>query len=163
MHRILFVCTGNICRSPTAEVVFRAKAQAAGLGERVFVDSAGTASYHVGEPADGRSAEAARRRGYRFEGQIARQVRANDFETFDLILALDAGHLAALRRLCPPARRDRLALLMDHASPPWAGSDVPDPYYGGAGGFDDVLDRIEDACDGLVERLKAVPLVSEKS
>lgn len=146
-RRILFFCMGNICRSPTAEGVMRAKLAAAGLD--VEVDSAGTHGYHVGAPPDARSQDHALRRGYDLSGLRARQLVAKDFERFDLVLAMDGDNLAHAERLCPPGRRDRLKLLLDYA-PQLGQRHVPDPYYGGAAGFEDVLDLVEAACDGLI-------------
>ncbi|RZL38427.1 MAG: low molecular weight phosphotyrosine protein phosphatase [Rubrivivax sp.] len=149
-RRILFFCMGNICRSPTAEGVMRAKLAAAGLD--VEVDSAGTHGYHIGAPPDERSQQHAWLRGYDLSALRARKLLAEDFERFDLVLAMDADNLAHARSLCPPGQRHRLKLLMDYA--PHAGNPhVPDPYYGGAAGFDEVLDLVEAACDGLVASL----------
>jgi protein-tyrosine phosphatase len=153
-RRILFFCMGNICRSPTAEGVMRAKLAAAGLD--IEVDSAGTHGYHVGAPPDARSQRHARQRGYDLGALRARRLEARDFERFDLVLAMDADNLANAERLCPPAQRHRLKLLMDYA--PQAGSrEVPDPYHGGDAGFEDVLDLVEAACDGLVDTLRRGP------
>ncbi|NCT82600.1 MAG: low molecular weight phosphotyrosine protein phosphatase [Comamonadaceae bacterium] len=150
-RRILFFCMGNICRSPTAEGVMRAKLAAAGLD--VEVDSAGTHGYHVGAPPDARSQQHAARRGYDLSALRARQLVAQDFDRFDLVLAMDDDNLARAERLCPPAQRQRLKLLLDYA--PQAGKrHVPDPYYGGAAGFEEVLDLVEAACDGLIEVLR---------
>ena len=151
-RRILFFCMGNICRSPTAEGVMRAKLKAAGLD--VEVDSAGTHGYHVGAPPDERSQEHAHKRGYDLSTLRARKLVAEDFARFDLVLAMDDDNLANAQRLCPPSQRHRLKLLMDYA--PDAGNPhVPDPYYGGAAGFDEVLDLVEAACDGLIASLRA--------
>ncbi|MBV8037068.1 low molecular weight protein-tyrosine-phosphatase [Roseateles sp.] len=151
-RRILFFCMGNICRSPTAEGVMRAKLAAAGLD--VEVDSAGTHGYHVGEPPDERSQAHAARRGYALGALRARKLIAADFSRFDLVLAMDEDNLANAQVLCPPAQRHRLKLLMDYA--PRAGRPhVPDPYYGGTAGFEEVLDLVEAACDGLVAALRA--------
>ena len=150
---VLFVCTGNICRSPTAEVVLRHKVEAAGLQDRVHIASAGTHDYHVGNPADERSCEHARLRGYDLGAHRAKQVEPLDFERFDLILALDAGHLELLAQDCPPGQRHKLKRLMEFA-PPGLPADVADPYYGGRQGFETVLDHIEAACDGLLEHLQ---------
>ncbi|MBW8845912.1 MAG: low molecular weight phosphotyrosine protein phosphatase [Burkholderiales bacterium] len=150
VRRILFFCMGNICRSPTAEGVMRAKLAAAGLD--VEVDSAGTHGYHVGDPPDERSQAHAARRGYDLSTLRARRLEAADFGRFDLVLAMDGANLAQAQRLCPPGQRHRLKLLMDYA--PHAGrAHVPDPYYGGAAGFDDVLDLVEAGCDGLIAEL----------
>jgi len=148
---ILFVCMGNICRSPTAEGVFRARAEAAGLD--LLIDSAGTHAYHVGNAPDLRSTHHAARRGYDLSTQRARQVSREDFERFDFVLAMDRENLELLLRDCPPQHRHKVRLFMSFASR--SGSDVvPDPYYGGALGFDTVLDYIEDASDGLLAALR---------
>ena len=153
MVKVLFVCTGNICRSPTAEGVFRRMVEDTGLDGRISADSAGTEGFHIGESPDSRSAQAARARGYPIDDLRARQVRPRDFESFDLILAMDRGHLGQLRRLCPPELAGRVKLFLDYA--PWAGTrDVPDPYYGGPGGFTRVLDLIEAGCRGVLEALE---------
>ena len=149
---VLMVCTGNICRSPTAEFVLRRKVEEAGLQEQVRVASAGTYDGHVGSPADERSADHARRRGYDLSRHRARQVHAQDFERFDLILALDDGHLDLLEDDCPPGQRHKLRRLMDFA-PLGFPREVADPYYGGREGFETVLDHIEAACDGLLREL----------
>ncbi|MFN3862232.1 MAG: low molecular weight protein-tyrosine-phosphatase [Roseateles sp.] len=150
-RRILFFCMGNICRSPTAEGVMRAKLAAAGLD--IEVDSAGTHGWHVGAPPDARSQAHARRRGYDLSPLRARQLVRDDFEHFDLLLAMDGDNLAHAERLCPPQHRQRLQLLLDYA-PQTGRRDVPDPYYGGAAGFEEVLDLVEAACDGLLARLR---------
>ncbi|CAM3942364.1 low molecular weight protein-tyrosine-phosphatase [Roseateles saccharophilus] len=154
VRRILFFCMGNICRSPTAEGVMRARLTATGLD--VEVDSAGTHGWHAGEPPDGRSQAHALRRGYDLGALRARQLEAADFDHFDLVLAMDDDNLIQARRLCPPARRERLKLLMDYA--PGTGSRiVPDPYYGGEADFERVLDLVEAACDGLLASLSPAP------
>jgi low molecular weight protein-tyrosine phosphatase len=151
--RILFVCLGNICRSPTAEVVFRAVASREAPDIAVEIDSAGTAAYHVGEPPDRRTRQAAARRGYDLSALRARVVEAGDFDRFDLILAMDRENLRALERRAPAGTRERLRLFLEFA--PEAGvSEVPDPYYGGANGFEDVLDLIEAASRGLIQHLR---------
>ncbi len=150
---ILFVCMGNICRSPTAEGVFRSRAQAAGLSDALHIDSAGTHGYHVGKPPDARSQEYAAKRGYDLSDQRSRQVAASDFEKFDYLLAMDRENLALLEAACPPQHRHKLHLFMRFAKN--SDSDVvPDPYYGSGEGFDLVLDYIEDASDGLIEALR---------
>jgi protein-tyrosine phosphatase len=144
---------GNICRSPTAEAVFREVLRVEGTGLTVHVDSAGTHGYHVGEPPDARAITAARRRGYRMEELRARRVEPGDFERFDLLLAMDEDNLAFLRRIAPADRRERARLLLDFA--PQAGRrDVPDPYYGGEAGFEEVLDLVEEAARGLLDELR---------
>ncbi|MFG6416046.1 low molecular weight protein-tyrosine-phosphatase [Roseateles sp. DC23W] len=150
-RRILFFCMGNICRSPTADGVMRAKLKAAGLD--IEVDSAGTHGYHVGAPPDERSQEHALKRGYDLSPLRARRLLARDFSDFDLVLAMDADNVAHARALCPPAQRHRLKLLLDYA-PHLGRHHVPDPYYGGAAGFEEVLDLVEAACDGLLATLR---------
>ncbi|HEV2443234.1 MAG TPA: low molecular weight protein-tyrosine-phosphatase [Steroidobacteraceae bacterium] len=154
--RILFVCLGNICRSPTAEVVFRAVASREAPDIVLEIDSAGTAGYHVGEQPDGRTRQAAARRGYDLSALRARVVEPRDFEYFDLILAMDRENLRALERRAPPDGRDRLRLFLEFA-PETGISEVPDPYYGGPNGFEDVLDLIEAASRGLIEHLRRQP------
>ena len=158
-YRILCVCTGNICRSPTAEGVLRAKFEAAGLEGQVEIDSAGTHGYHIGDPPDPRSQAAALERGYDLSDQRARRVAASDHDRFDLILAMDGGHLAALEAQSPGNARAKCRMMMSFASSNGSavGSaqgpqapDVPDPYYGATDGFGLVLDMIEEAADGLV-------------
>lgn len=151
--RILFVCLGNICRSPTAEVVFRALALREAPDIVLEVDSAGTAAYHVGELPDRRTRQAAARRGYDLSALRARIVEADDFEHFDLILAMDRENLRALERSAPPHARERLRLFLEFA-PETGVSEVPDPYYGGPNGFEDVLDLIEAASRGLIAHLR---------
>jgi protein-tyrosine phosphatase len=149
---VLFVCTGNICRSPTAEGVFRRRSEAAGL-KGLVIDSAGTHGYHVGEPPDARSQEFAAKRGYDLSMQRARLVIASDYSKFDYLLAMDRQNLAMLEAKCPPQHRHKLILFMLFAKNS-AVDVVPDPYYGGGSGFDLVLDYIEDASDGLIDVLK---------
>ncbi len=152
MHRILFVCLGNICRSPTAEAVFRARAEAAGL--LVRADSAGTGGWHAGLPPDPRAIEHAALRGYDLTRLRAREVTPDDFVAFDHVLAMDASNIDALDRLRPAWRPEaaRPQLLMTYA--PHAGAaEVPDPYYAGPDGFELVLDLVEAASDGLIASL----------
>ncbi len=151
--KILFVCMGNICRSPTAEGLFRQLLVQHRLQDQVLVDSAGTHAYHVGNPPDPRAQEAARRRGVDLSALRARQVCLEDFAIFDYILAMDEDNLAHLRALCPPAQEHKLSLLLNHA-PALGLREVPDPYYGGSTGFERVLDMIEMACMGLLEFLR---------
>lgn len=152
-YSVLFLCMGNICRSPTAHGVFRHRVQAAGLTDRVRVDSAGTHNYHPGEPPDSRSQRHASKRGYDLSDLRARQMLAADFEAHDLILVMDWDNLSMAQELCPPPLAHKLKRLTEFClrmdSPV-----VPDPYYGGATGFDDVLDLVEDACEGLLEHVQ---------
>jgi protein-tyrosine phosphatase len=150
---ILFVCMGNICRSPTAEGVFRQRAELAGLADLLLIDSAGTHGYHVGAGPDARSARHAAARGVDLSAQRSRRVRASDFEEFDYLLAMDHDNLALLEAACAPGHRHKLGLFMHYAT--HSGSDVvPDPYYDGDQGFERVLDYIEDASDGLIAALR---------
>lgn len=151
--KILFVCMGNICRSPTAEGVARICIEKAGLSGHFELDSAGTHAYHVGEPPDTRAQKAAKGRGYDLSGLRARQVKAADFLRFDRILAMDRDNLALLMQACPPDQQHRLALFLDFGSDPGV-REVPDPYYGGSEGFEYVLDLAEDASRGLIEALR---------
>lgn len=151
-YAILMCCMGNICRSPTAEGVLRAKLAAAGLEPLVELDSAGTHEYHLGHPPDPRAQRHALQRGYDLSALRARKVGLPDFDRFDLILAMDRENLAGLARLRPDAG-DKLRLLMSFATRHHT-DEVPDPYYGEGDGFERVLDYIEDACDGLVEMLR---------
>lgn len=150
MTKVLFVCMGNICRSPTAEGVFVKMVRDAGLEGVVKVDSAGTHAYHVGEPPDLRAQQSARKRGYDIAELRARQITQDDFRDFDLILAMDWENLALLQQQCPRAHKHKLHLLMRFAGEHDAAT-VPDPYYGGPEGFNTVLDYVEDACQGLIE------------
>ncbi len=155
--RLLFVCLGNICRSPTAEGAMRGLVREAGLDGTITLDSAGTGGWHVGSAPDTRATAAARARGIDLEGS-ARQVTREDFERFDLILAMDRSNLRDLRELAPdePAReRVRLLREFDPASAGASDLDVPDPYYGGPGGFDEVLDLVGAACAGLLAEIRA--------
>jgi protein-tyrosine phosphatase len=157
MVKVLFVCTGNICRSPTAHGVFRALVEREGLAGRIAVDSAGTHAYHAGEPPDRRSTEAARKRGFELKDLKARQVVKADFDTCDLILAMDRGQLGLLAGQCPPERQGALALFLSFA-PHLNLLDVPDPYYGSGDGFERVLDMIEAGSAGLLDHIRATLL-----
>ena len=150
--RILFVCLGNICRSPTAEGVLRALAAREAPELPLEVDSAGTADYHVGQPPDPRTRAAAARRGYDLSALRARTVDVADFDRFDLILAMDRENLGALKRRAPSHAHERLRLFLEFA--PDAPEDVPDPYYGGPNGFEEVLDLVETATRGLLTHLR---------
>jgi protein-tyrosine phosphatase len=150
--KVLMVCMGNICRSPTAEGVLRRKLADAGLGRLVDVDSAGTHGYHVGNPPDPRAQRHAAKRGYDLTRLRARRVREEDFDRFDLVLAMDEDNLSELESLRRPESRAELGLLMDHCD--GRGRVVPDPYYGDAAGFERVLDDVEAACEGLLAHLR---------
>jgi protein-tyrosine phosphatase len=151
---VLFVCTGNICRSPTAEGVFRHLARERGVLDLLRIDSAGTHDYHVGEAPDARSVEHAARRGYDLAPLRARQVSGADFREFDRILAMDRGHLRQLKAMAPAGSPARVAMFLDHSGS-WRGLDVPDPYYGGSRGFEEVLDMVEEASARLLEEILA--------
>ena len=148
---VLFVCMGKICRSPTAEGVFRHFVNEAGLAERITADSAGTHAYHVGEPPDRRANAAAERRGVSLTDLKARRVRESDFEEFDIIIAMDESNQARLVDQAPDEHRDKVQLFLSFASV--SETEVPDPYYGGAAGFERVLDLVEEASRGLLETL----------
>ncbi len=152
--RVLMVCTGNICRSPTAEGVLRHKLVQAGMADQVEVESAGMVDYHAGSPPDHRAQHSALRRGYDLSRQRARQLRASDFERFDLLLAMDTEHLDRLVDMSPGPLVDRIKLLMDYAPAHARGTSVPDPYYGAPAGFERVLDMVEEACEGLLTDLR---------
>ncbi|MEO7741738.1 MAG: low molecular weight protein-tyrosine-phosphatase [Usitatibacter sp.] len=151
---MLIVCTGNICRSPTGEGVLRHLARERGLADGIEVASAGTHDYHVGDCPDSRTLEHARQRGYDLSAQRAMQVTRDHFNEFDYILAMDRGHLRILKGLAPPGARARLGLFLE-ASTRWKGEDVPDPYYGGAQEFEQVLDMVEEAADRWLDRIEA--------
>jgi protein-tyrosine phosphatase len=152
-YRVLFVCMGNICRSPTAHGVFETLVAQAGLSDRIEVDSAGTHSYHVGAPPDGRSQEHALKRGYDLSSQRARQLVRQDFADFDLVLVMDRDNLALAQKACPPGQLHKVRRLAEffqrHNSPV-----VPDPYQGGAKGFEHVLDLVEDGCQDLLRHVQ---------
>ena len=150
---VLFVCMGNICRSPTAHGIFESLVAAHGLEEQNFIDSAGTHAYHIGEPPDQRSQQAAAVRGIDLSAQRARQAERADFERFQYILAMDKDNLRGLQRLAGSAPTQHVHLFMNFASR-WDESEVPDPYYGGEHGFERVLDMVEDAAEGLLNHIK---------
>ena len=147
---VLFVCLGNICRSPTAEAVFRHKAAAAGLD--VTIDSAGTHGYHIGSAPDKRSQSAGIAKGYKFDGIACRKVAHEDFDKYDYILAMDKSNLANLQKVSDSAYHPKIKLFLSFANSDH--QEVPDPYYGGKKGFELVLDLIEQASDGLIEDIK---------
>ncbi|EIZ1343907.1 low molecular weight phosphotyrosine protein phosphatase [Vibrio parahaemolyticus] len=149
MKRILVVCMGNICRSPTGEAVLRAKAKE--LGVDVDIDSAGTIGYHTGNTPDSRAMAAGKQRGYSFKGMRARQVSVQDFEDFDLVLAADKANLADLLDTCPAEHRHKVSLFLSHSNSSY--DEIPDPYYGGDDGFELVLDLIEEASVAVLQKL----------
>lgn len=150
---VLFCCMGNICRSPTAEAVFRARVEEAGLAQQITIDSVGTHDYHIGNPPDLRTQRAAMGRGYDMSMLRGRQVEVADFSRFDYVLAMDNANMAILYRLCPKEQRDRLGLFLEYAQK-HKQREVPDPYYGGEDGFERVLDMVEDAAEGLLFHIK---------
>ncbi len=147
---VLFVCMGNICRSPSAEGVFRAAIRKLKMADRFVIDSAGTHDYHTGEPPDARAIDHAERRGYDISQLRARPVTAEDFDKFDFILAMDHVNLRHLQSICPARCQHKLELLLDYGRE-HAGHEVPDPYSGGAREFERALTMIEDGCKGLAE------------
>ena len=157
MYKVLFVCTGNICRSPTAEGVFRQIVGHAGLGDVISVDSAGISGWHAGEPPDARAADTALKNGVDIGSLRARKVVRDDFKDFDLIIALDSTHFRALEEMRPgfSPEHDRAVLdLMMRFAPQYGTEDVPDPYYGGKEGFQNVFNMIESACEGLLNYIR---------
>lgn len=154
MVKVLFVCLGNICRSPTAEGVFRAIVDEAGLGDLVKIDSAGTSGWHIGDPPDERGQRAALTRGYDLSQQRARKVGRRDFETFDYIIGMDSRNVADLSAMAPAGTRDKVSLFLAFA-PETGEREIPDPYYGGPDGFDQVLDLVEAASRGLLADIRA--------
>jgi len=152
--KVLFVCTGNICRSPTAEGVFLHMVRRAGMEKIVQVDSAGTHGYHIGDRPDPRSQAAAARRAYDLSKLRARRLLADDYERFDYLLAMDRGHLSIMLRNSPPAHREKIRLFMDFA-PQQTHREVPDPYYGDNDGFELVLDLVEAASRGLLQAIRS--------
>ena len=151
---VLFVCMGNICRSPTAQGVFESLIAAEGLAHVVAADSAGTSAYHIGHPPDGRATEAAAKRGIDLAGYRARQVALADFHDFHLVLAMDRDNFGAMKRILPPGRESRLRMFLEFA-PALGIEDVPDPYYGGADGFEQVLDMIEAGSRGVLAHIRS--------
>lgn len=150
---VLFVCMGNICRSPTAEGVFRHLVRQENLESIIQTDSAGTHAYHIGNPPDARALTTAERRGIELQDLRARRVLAEDFDLFDYVLAMDRENYAILSELCPPGSENRLRMFMEFA-PHLAIEEVPDPYYGGASGFERVFDMVEEAARGLLDEIR---------
>jgi len=151
--KVLFVCMGNICRSPTAEGVFLRLVQNAGLEHKLLIDSAGTHAYHIGSVPDTRASAAAGKRGYDLSALRGRQVSRQDFHEFDYILAMDRDNLANLQRICPPEHARKVSLFLEFSAN-FSEREVPDPYYGGTQGFEHVLDMVEDAARGLLQKLE---------
>lgn len=153
MVSVMFVCLGNICRSPTAHGVFQQRVEDARLADQITVASSGTSAYHIGEPPDSRSQQAAEQRGYDLSWIQAQQVSLDDLESYDYILAMDRSNLSALKQLAPASHHNKLRLFLsfDQQQPI---QEVPDPYYGGVSGFDNVLDLIEGAALGLLQEIK---------
>jgi protein-tyrosine phosphatase len=151
--KVLFICMGNICRSPTAQGVFEKLVQSENLVKRIYIDSAGTHAYHIGEPPDPRAQDAARRRGIDLSQQRARKVVIDDFEIFDYLIPMDNENLNSLVNICSTEHQSKITLFMQHA-PEFKQTCVPDPYYGGLNGFESVLDMVEAASEGLLVRIK---------
>ena len=152
MVKVLFVCMGNICRSPTAEGVFRHKVNAENLDAEIHIDSAGTHAYHIGNPPDGRAQEAALMRNIDLSAQRARKVSSQDFSAFDYVIAMDESNIDDLLSICPSGYEDRVHLFLNFANSPI--TEVPDPYYGQGKGFEIVLNLVEDASEGLLTHIK---------
>lgn len=153
MVKVLFVCMGNICRSPTAHGVFRALVQREGMNDSISIDSAGTHAYHVGSPPDKRAAATAASRGIDLSDLVARRVATDDFETFDYLLAMDQENFLSLSEICPDQHIEKVHMFMDFA-PHMRTREVPDPYYGGAAGFERVYDLVEAASEALLEDIR---------
>lgn len=154
MIGVLFVCTGNICRSPTAEGIFQRLVDDEGLTERFTIDSAGTHGYHIGDPPDERSQAAALRRGIDLSRLRAREVHRRDLIEFDYVLAMDRGHVRHLEAICPRGNEHKIKLFLREYAPHLDLHDVPDPYYGGPKGFEHVLDLVEDASQALLREIR---------
>jgi len=152
MIKVLFVCMGNICRSPTAEGVFRHKVEQANLADQIAIDSAGTHAYHVGNPPDGRAQDAALKRDIDLGDQRARRISTDDFSRFDYVIAMDESNMDELLSICPAGYEDRVRLFLDFAD--CKESEVPDPYYGQGRGFEIVLNLVEDAAEGLLQHIR---------
>ena len=156
MVKVLFVCMGNICRSPTAEGVFRHKVNLATLDSQISIDSAGTHAYHVGNPPDGRAQNAALKREVDLSDQRARRISVDDFIDFDYVIAMDESNRSALLAICPEEQAERIHLFLDFSS--CDATEVPDPYYGQGRGFEIVLNLVEDAADGLLKHIQTTHL-----
>lgn len=157
MVRVLFVCMGNICRSPTAQGMFESLVLSEQLTDRIDIDSAGTHAYHVGEGPDPRATSAAANRDVDISRQHARKVRPSDFEQFDYVLAMDEDNYGLLEAICPDEHKSKIELFLSYAKHLGV-SEVPDPYYGGANGFEQVLDLVEAASKGLLDHIKQTHL-----
>ncbi len=155
MVTVLFVCMGNICRSPMAEGIFRREIAKAGLQDKIVMDSAGTHSYHVGAPPDTRAQGAIKKRGVDISDLRGRQVADTDFDKFDYILAMDSDNLRLLKHQAPAGKHEKIRLLLSF-SQQYRNQEVPDPYYGGAHGFEENLDMIEDAVAGLIAEIRTI-------
>ncbi|MCW8854402.1 MAG: low molecular weight phosphotyrosine protein phosphatase [Gammaproteobacteria bacterium] len=153
MVKVLFVCMGNICRSPTAEGVFRHVVNESGLEKRIHIDSAGTHAYHIGNPPDSRAQAAAHQRNIDLSSQRARKVKTDDFHEFDYIIAMDDSNITDLEYICPEGLKEKLHLFLSFSKETQQ-HEVPDPYYGGSRGFEDVLDLVEQASAGLLNTIK---------
>lgn len=153
--KVLFVCMGNICRSPTADVVFRHQVKEAGLDQQIMVDSAGTHAYHIGDPPDPRAQRSALQRGYEMHDLRARAVQQDDFIEFDYILAMDRDNLAILQERCPAQHSNKVSLLMQYSRGTNLRKEVADPYFGGQREFEEVLDMVEEASLGLLEHIRS--------
>ena len=149
---VLFVCLGNICRSPTSEGVFRSLVKNRNLDSEIYADSVGTAGYHIGYPPDSRAVEAAAKRGVSISHLRARRLERRDFEKFDYMIGMDFNNLQDLKAMAPRDYKGRICLFMDFA-PDWDIQEIPDPYYGGHNGFEQVLDMVQDASAGLIEEI----------
>lgn len=152
MRKVLFVCLGNICRSPTAEGVFQKYVDDAGLSHLINIDSAGTGAWHIGKQPDPRATEAAKKRGYVLEHLRARKVSTSDFREFDFVLAMDHSNLSDLLDICPESEKHKVRLFLSYANNAEL-DEVPDPYYGGARGFEFVLDLVEQGAEGLLSEI----------
>lgn len=152
---VLFVCLGNICRSPTAHGVFETMVLQAGLQDRIHIDSCGTGDWHIGHSPDERSASTALTRGYDLSHLRSRQIHSSDFQRFDYILVMDNKNLSDVKALCPADYAGQIELFLNYANNYSSTVEVPDPYYGGASGFDHVIDLVEDASQSLLNTLQA--------